>query len=61
MIEERSLAFGASAPKRPNPIGLSIVQLDRIKAGVLSIRNVDILDKTRLLDIKPYVPLFDTP
>jgi len=53
--------FATRAPKRPNPIGLSIVQLDRIEAGILHIRNVDILDHTPLLDIKPYVPSFDAP
>ncbi len=51
--------FATRAPKRPNPIGLSIVELDRIENGVLHIRNVDILDGTPLLDIKPYVPKFD--
>lgn len=51
--------FATRAPKRPNPIGLSVVQLDKIEDGVLSIRNVDILDGTPLLDIKPYVPEFD--
>lgn len=51
--------FATRAPKRPNPIGLSVVQLDEIKNGVLHIRNVDILDGTPLLDIKPYVPEFD--
>jgi tRNA-Thr(GGU) m(6)t(6)A37 methyltransferase TsaA len=51
--------FATRAPKRPNPIGLSIVQLDKIEEGVLYIRNVDILDGTPLLDIKPYVPEFD--
>ena len=56
--EERGL-FATRAPKRPNPIGLSIVQLDKIKDGTLFIRNVDILDGTPLLDIKPYVPVFD--
>ncbi|MGD2270820.1 MAG: tRNA (N6-threonylcarbamoyladenosine(37)-N6)-methyltransferase TrmO [Desulfobacterales bacterium] len=51
--------FATRAPKRPNPIGLSIVQLDKIENGVLHIRNVDILEGTPLLDIKPYVPEFD--
>jgi tRNA-Thr(GGU) m(6)t(6)A37 methyltransferase TsaA len=51
--------FATRAPKRPNPIGLSIVQLDRIDSGVLHISNVDILDGTPLIDIKPYVPNFD--
>ena len=56
--EPRGL-FATRAPKRPNPIGLSIVQLEKIDEGMLYIRNVDILDGTPLLDIKPYVPEFD--
>ncbi|MBN1854569.1 MAG: SAM-dependent methyltransferase, partial [Pirellulales bacterium] len=51
--------FATRAPKRPNPLGLSVVQLDKIEEGVLHIQNVDILDGTPLLDIKPYVPEFD--
>jgi tRNA-Thr(GGU) m(6)t(6)A37 methyltransferase TsaA len=51
--------FATRAPKRPNPIGLSVVRLDRIEKGVLHIRNVDVLEGTPLLDIKPYVPEFD--
>jgi len=51
--------FATRAPRRPNPIGLSTVRLDRIENGNLQVRNVDILDKTPLLDIKPYVPEFD--
>ncbi len=51
--------FATRAPRRPNPIGLSVVQLDKVENGVLYIRNVDILDGTPLLDIKPYVPEFD--
>lgn len=47
------------APKRPNPIGLSVVALSGIKDGVLRLQNVDILNGTPLLDIKPYVPDFD--
>jgi tRNA (adenine37-N6)-methyltransferase len=58
--EPRGL-FATRAPKRPNAIGLSVVRLDRIEGGLLYISNVDILDGTPLLDIKPYVPAFDTP
>jgi tRNA-Thr(GGU) m(6)t(6)A37 methyltransferase TsaA len=53
--------FATRAPKRPNPIGLSVVQLDKVEEGILHIQNVDILDGTPLLDIKPYVPEFDSP
>ena len=51
--------FATRAPKRPNPIGMSIVKLDSIKDNIIHISNVDIIDKTPLLDIKPYVPDFD--
>lgn len=53
--------FATRAPSRPNPIGLSVVQLERIDGLRLEIRNVDILDQTPLLDIKPFVPEFDAP
>ena len=51
--------FATRAPRRPNPIGLSVVRLDRVENGLLYVRNVDMLDGTPLLDIKPYVPEFD--
>ena len=57
--EPRGL-FSTRAPKRPNPIGLSVVQLDRVEDGILHVQNVDMLDGTPLLDIKPYVPEFDS-
>ena len=44
---------------RPNPIGISIVELLAIKGNVLEVCGVDVLDKTPLLDIKPYVRQFD--
>ena len=51
--------FATRAPSRPNPIGLSVVRLLSIEGNVLHIENVDIVDGTPLLDIKPYVPEFD--
>lgn len=51
--------FSIRAPSRPNPIGLSIVRLEEIKDNILYIKEVDILDDTPLLDIKPYVSEFD--
>lgn len=51
--------FATRAPRRPNPIGLSVVRLDDVKDGTLHVSNVDMLDGTPLLDIKPYVPEFD--
>ena len=51
--------FSTRAPRRPNPIGLSIVRLDRIDGRTLHVLDVDVVDGTPLLDIKPYVPTFD--
>ena len=51
--------FATRAPKRPNPIGMSVVRLTRVTGCTLCIRDVDILDETPLLDIKPFVPEFD--
>jgi tRNA-Thr(GGU) m(6)t(6)A37 methyltransferase TsaA len=51
--------FATRVPARPNPIGLSVVRLLGVEQNTLSIENVDILDGTPLLDIKPYVPEFD--
>ena len=53
--------FATRAPARPNPIGISIVRLVRVEGQRLLIRDVDIVDGTPLLDIKPYVPDFDSP
>ena len=53
-------AFATRIPGRPNPIGISVVRLDRVEGATLHIRDVDILDGTPLLDIKPYVPQFDS-
>lgn len=53
--------FATRAPSRPNPIGLSVVELVRVEGTTLHIRNVDMLDGTPVLDIKPYVPAFDGP
>lgn len=51
--------FATRAPARPNPIGMSAVRLLRIEGCTLHVADVDILDGTPLLDIKPYVPTFD--
>ncbi len=52
--------FSIRSPKRPNPIGFSIVRLLERKGNELVIGEVDIIDKTPLLDIKPYVSYFDS-
>jgi len=56
--EPRGL-FATRAPNRPNPIGLSLVRLVGIEGSDLQVENIDVLDGTPLLDIKPHVPEFD--
>jgi len=51
--------FATRSPARPNPIGLSIVKLERREGNVLYLDGLDILDGTPLLDIKPYCARFD--
>ena len=52
--------FATRYPRRPNAIGLSIVRLVRREGCVLHVEGIDVLDSTPLLDIKPYVPPFDS-
>jgi tRNA-Thr(GGU) m(6)t(6)A37 methyltransferase TsaA len=58
--EARGL-FATRAPRRPNPIGFSVVRLEKIDGLTIHVSNIDIIDGTPLLDIKPYVPAFDAP
>jgi tRNA-Thr(GGU) m(6)t(6)A37 methyltransferase TsaA len=51
--------FATRAPKRPNSIGFSVVRLNKIENNILHIENVDIIDGTPLLDIKPFTEQFD--
>ncbi len=53
--------FATRAPVRPNPVGLSVVELLSVDGNVLTVRGIDILDGTPLLDVKPYVEKFDHP
>jgi tRNA-Thr(GGU) m(6)t(6)A37 methyltransferase TsaA len=59
MDDKEHGVFATRAPSRPNPIGVSVVRLEKIEGNVLHVRDVDIIDGTPLLDIKPYVPEFD--
>ena len=51
--------FATRSPHRPNPIGLSCVELTAVSGLVLHLRGVDMLDGTPVLDVKPYVPYTD--
>ena len=52
-------AFATRTPVRPNPLGLSLVRLVERRGNVLEVEDLDVLDGTPLLDIKPYVEKFD--
>jgi tRNA-Thr(GGU) m(6)t(6)A37 methyltransferase TsaA len=53
--------FATRAPRRPNQIGLSVVKLERVEGCTLHVVGIDVLNGTPLLDIKPFVPEFDSP
>jgi tRNA (adenine37-N6)-methyltransferase len=53
--------FATRGPRRPNPIGLSLVELVSVEPTSIRFRGVDMIDRTPLLDIKPYVERFDRP
>lgn len=53
--------FATRAPKRPNPIGISVVRLVKVEGRTLQVEDVDVVDGTPLLDIKPYAPELDSP
>ena len=55
---ERGL-FATRAPRRPNPIGLTVVRLLAVEGRTLQVSGVDMIDGTPLLDIKPYIPRVD--
>jgi tRNA (adenine37-N6)-methyltransferase len=59
MDEQPRGIFSCKAPKRPNAIGLSTVKLIRIEGNLLHIEQVDMLDGTPLIDIKPFYPRYD--
>jgi tRNA-Thr(GGU) m(6)t(6)A37 methyltransferase TsaA len=51
--------FATRSPKRPNPIGFSIVKLDSIQSGILYVSGIDAFDNSPIIDIKPYLPSID--
>ena len=53
---EKKGVFATRAPSRPNHIGISVVRLEKIKENVLFVKDLDILDGTPVLDIKPFIP-----
>lgn len=56
---DRHGVFATRAPRRPNQIGFSVLELAGVEENLVRVRNIDVLDGTPVLDIKPYVPRFD--
>lgn len=56
--EQRGL-FSTRAPRRPNSLGISVVRVQSVQGNVIQVIDIDVLDGTPLLDIKPFVPQFD--
>jgi len=54
--------FATRSPRRPNPIGMSLVMVDSvdIETGIIRVQGIDLLNGTPILDIKPYVPQFES-
>jgi tRNA (adenine37-N6)-methyltransferase len=57
--DEKRGVFATRSPHRPNPIGLTAVRLERVEGVVLHVRDLDLVDGTPILDIKPYIPYAD--
>jgi tRNA-Thr(GGU) m(6)t(6)A37 methyltransferase TsaA len=60
LSDEKHGIFATRAPHRPNKLGMSLVRLLRIEDNILYVSDLDILDGTPLLDIKPYIQRFDS-
>ena len=53
--------FATRSPHRPNPIGLSLARIVSVEPAAVVVDGLDLLDGSPVLDLKPFVPLFDTP
>ncbi|MHA1803495.1 MAG: tRNA (N6-threonylcarbamoyladenosine(37)-N6)-methyltransferase TrmO [Promethearchaeota archaeon] len=51
--------FATRSPKRPNPVAFSIFQLLNVENNILYVNNIDLIDQTPILDIKPFIPSID--
>jgi tRNA-Thr(GGU) m(6)t(6)A37 methyltransferase TsaA len=56
--EKRGI-FATRSPRRPNPIGLTIVKIEKVNSDSIDVSGVDLLNNTPIIDIKPYIPDFD--
>lgn len=59
--DARHGALATRSPRRPNPIGLSLTRIAGVRGDGVDVTGIDLLDGTPVLDLKPYVPLWDSP
>ena len=57
---EQHGTFATRSPRRPNPVGLSLARIVSVASNRVVVEGLDLLDGTPVLDLKPFVPLFDT-
>lgn len=55
-LQENRGVFSTCAPSRPNPLGLSIVEVLMIERNLIKVKGIDMIDGTPILDLKPYIP-----
>jgi len=53
--------FATRSPHRPNPVGLKLAELIEVHGNVLIVKGLDALNNTPVIDIKPYLPGYDSP
>ena len=53
--------FATRSPNRPNPVGLSVIKLEKVEGNILHVHGIDAFDKTPVLDIKPWLSSIDCP
>ncbi|XP_066957651.1 tRNA (adenine(37)-N6)-methyltransferase [Macrobrachium rosenbergii] len=58
---ERIGVFATRSPHRPNPLGLTLAKLEKVEGNCVYLSGLDILDGTPVIDIKPYIPEYDSP
>ena len=53
--------FSTRSPHRPNPIGLTLAKVEKVEGDTIYLRGMDLMDQTPIIDIKPYIPSYDSP
>jgi tRNA-Thr(GGU) m(6)t(6)A37 methyltransferase TsaA len=60
MVNVETGVYACRSPSRPNPIGLSVVELLKVENCILTLKNLDALERSPIIDVKPYIPRNDS-